>query len=167
MRKLPEIENNLIDRLKAYNMKPVRTDWCMTLEDLYRAINPSKWNVTCSFAKQHNALQQYLYCARVLTYFLELVINDMIDNNITFEIPCVGKKEARIYIKCYSDEQFKELYKKGVFKGIDFISSGFKGYRFMFQWKYNKNKLREKSIYIDRTTKARFYEKINNGKEYY
>jgi len=69
----------------------------------------------------------------VLVYFLILVINDIIDNNVTFEIPCVGKKEARIYVKCYSDEEFTKIYKNGGFKGIDYIKSGFKGYAFMFQ----------------------------------
>lgn len=96
-----------------------------------------------------------------------LVINDIIENNVTFEIPCVGKKEARIYVKCVSGDEFTELYKKGAFKGIDYIKSGFKGYQLMFQWKYNNTRLKEKPIYIDKTTKAKFYDYINNGKQYY
>jgi len=148
-------------------MKPVRTDWCLTLEDLYRWVDPAKWNITNKFAKSHKANEKWDYCAQVLVYFLILVINDIIDNNVTFEIPCVGKKEARIYVKCYSDEEFTKIYKNGGFKGIDYIKSGFKGYAFMFQWKYNNQPLKEKPIYIDRTTKAKFYENINNGKQYY
>ena len=57
----------------------------------------------------------------------------MIDNNVTVEIPCVGKNEARFYIKCLSDEEFTAGYKNGAFKGIDYIKSGFKGYQLMFQ----------------------------------
>lgn len=147
--------------------RPVRTDWCMTPEDLYRGTNPSKWNVTCKFAKEHNAEQQYEYCSKVFLYFLQLTLNDIIDNNITLEIPCIGSKEARIYVKCYADEEFTALYKKGAFKGIDFISSGFKGYKLVFQWKYNKQERKEKSIYIDKTLKKKFYDYINNGKQYY
>ena len=100
-------------------------------------------------------------------YFLQLALNDIIDNNITLEIPCIGSKEARIYVKCYADEEFTALYKKGAFKGIDFISSGFKGYKLVFQWKYNKQERKEKSIYIDKTLKKKFYDYINNGKQYY
>ena len=121
-------------------MKPVRTDWCLTLEDLYRWTDPAKWNITHTFAFNHGSDNKWDYCSSVLIYFLILVINDIIDNNITFEIPCVGKKEARIYVKCYSDDEFVELYKKGKFKGIDYIKSGFKGYELMFQWKYNNCK---------------------------
>lgn len=148
-------------------MKPVRTDWCMTPEDIYRGTNPGKWGINFKFAKTHHAEQQYEYCSKVFLYFLQLVLNDIIDNNITLEIPCVGKKEARIYVKCYSDEEFTELYKRGAFKGIDFISSGFKGYHLIFQWKYNNQELKEKPIYIDRTLKEKFYNYINNGKQYY
>lgn len=152
--------------LKVYNMKPIRTDWCMTPEDLYRGTNPGKWNITWKFAKEHHAEQQYEYCSKVFLYFLQLALNDIIDNGITLEVPCVGKKEARIYVKCFSDEEFTELYKRGVFKGIDYICSEFKGYHLMFQWKY-KNKIKEKPIYIDKTLKEKFYNYINNGKQYY
>lgn len=148
-------------------MRPVRTDWCLTLEDLYRWTDPAKWNITHKFASSHKADTKWQYCSRVLIYFLILVINDIIDNNITFEIPCVGKNEARIYVKCYSGDDFVENYKRGAFNGIDYINSGFKGYRIMFQWKYGSGPIREKPIYIDNTTKAKFYENINNGKQYY
>lgn len=26
--------------------RPIRTDWCMTPEDVYRGTNPGKWNIT-------------------------------------------------------------------------------------------------------------------------
>lgn len=167
MPRLLGIEKFIKSHTKVYNMKPIRTDWCLGAEDIYRWTNPAKWNVTCSFAKKHGADQQYHYCSRVLLYFMQLVLEDIIENNITFEIPCVGKKEARIYVKCYSDEEFAEMYKRGLFRGIDYIKSGFKGYQIIFQWKYNNRKMREKPIHIDRTNKARFYELINNGKQYY
>ena len=138
----------------------------MTPEDLYRGTNPGKWNITWKFAKEHHAEQQYEYCSKVFLYFLQLALNDIIDNNITLEIPCSGKKEARMFVKCYSDEEFTKLYKKGVFKGIDFIKSGFRGYKLVFQWKYNNHKVKEKTIHIDRTLKKKFYDYINNGKEY-
>ena len=138
----------------------------MTPEDLYRGTNPGKWNITWKFAKEHHAEQQYEYCSKVFLYFLQLALNDIIDNNITLEIPCSGKKEARMFVKCYSDEDFTKLYKKGVFKGIDFIKSGFRGYKLVFQWKYNNHKVKEKTIHIDRTLKKKFYDYINNGKEY-
>lgn len=148
-------------------MRPVRTDWCMTPEDIYRGTNPDKWNITWKFADEHNAEQQYEYCSKVFLYFLQLVLNDMIENNITLEIPMVGKKEARMYVKCFSGDHFRNLYKTGVFKGIDFLRSEFKGYRLTFQWKYNNRKLKEKPIYIDKTLKDKFYNYINNGKQYY
>lgn len=134
---------------------------------MYRWTDPAKWNITHKFATKHGSNQKWDYCASVLIYFLILVINDIIDNNITVEIPCVGKNEARFYVKCYSDEEFAAGYKNGAFKGIDYIKSGFKAYQLMFQWKYGTGPVREKPIYIDNTTKAKFYENINNGKQYY
>jgi len=148
-------------------MKPIRTDWCMTPEGLYRGTNPGKWNITFRFAKDHHAEQQYEYCSKVFLCFLQLMLNDIIDNNVTLEVPCIGNKEARIFVKCSSGEEFEEAYKRGAFEGIDFIKSGFKGYRLVFQWKYNRNKMKEKTIHIDRTLKKKFYDYINNGKQYY
>lgn len=134
---------------------------------MFRATNPAKWNVTCMFAKKHGYDEQWSYCASVFLYFLQLVFNDIIDNNITLEIPCVANKEAKIFVKCVSDDEFVEAMKRGAFKGIDFIKSGFKGYKLVFQWKYNNKPLKEKSIYIDKTLKEKFYNNINNGKQYY
>ena len=139
----------------------------MTPEDLYRGTNPGKWNITFKFAREHHAEQQYEYCSKVFLYFLQLAFNDIIDNGITLEVPCVGGKEARIYVKCVSDEEFTKLYRKGAFKGIDFINSGFKGYKLVFQWRYNGRALKEKSVHIDNTLKKKFYDYINNGKQYY
>lgn len=64
---------------------------------------------------------------------MRLIIEDIIENNITVEIPCVGSKAARFYVKCYSGDEFIEMYKHGVFKGIDYVKSEFKGYQLMFQ----------------------------------
>jgi hypothetical protein len=50
--------------------------------------------------------------------------------------------------------------------GIDFLNSNFKGYQIYFQYKY-KGGWREKPIYINQKLKDKFYENINNGKQYY
>lgn len=77
---------------------------------------------------------------------------------------------AQLYVKQYSDETFDKMYKKGCFAGIDFIKTNRKGYRICFQYSRKSKgglKLREKPIYINSKLKHIFYNRINNGQEYY
>ena len=135
-------------------------------EELYAQVNPSKWNITRKFANEQKCKWREEYCARVLVYFFYLVVLDMIENNITFEFPMIGKNSAYMYIKCFQDDQFKKLFSKGAFHGLDFIGSEFKAYHLVFQW-YRNGKIREKPFYINTKIRDWFYDKINHGKKYY
>ena len=134
-------------------------------EDLYEQVDPAKWGITRKFISNEGCRKRQ-YCGYVLVYFFYLVILDIIENNITFEFPMLGSSKAFLYAKCFSGEDFKQRYARGQFKGIDFLSSEFKGYAITFQWHRGK-KIREKPFYINTKIKNWFYDKINKGKQYY
>ena len=142
------------------------TKYSFTAKELYEVTNPSKWNVTDTLAKKYHLRDRYVLCGYVLVYFFYLVFLDIIKNNVTFEFPMTGGYSAFLYVKCFQDEKFRELYALGKFFGIDFIASEFKGYQIFYQWRCY-GKIKEKPIYINNKLKYWFYSKINEGKQYY
>lgn len=143
-----------------------KTGYCFTAKELYETTNPSRWNVTDTLAQSNNIISRYVLCGYVFVYFIYLVFRDIIYNNITFELPMIGGKEGRFYVKCFQDEDFRRLYSGGKFLGIDFLKSEFKGYQIFFQWKY-KYTIKEKPIYVSNNLKNVLYQKVNEGKQYY
>lgn len=137
-----------------------------TTSDLYEGVDPAKWNITRKYADKHGARSKKEICGWILTYFFYLVILDIIKNNVTFVLPLSGNKEAFFYVKCIQDDDFNELYSQGSFRGIDPIESEFKAYQIYFQWQRGM-RFKEKPVYINNKLKYWFYNKINNGKQYY
>jgi len=143
-----------------------KTDYCFVAEDLYQDFDCKQMNISDSIVqKKYKVHDRQKLCGRILVYFFYLVIKDIIENNITFV--CKFKaREMMIHVKSVTGELFKRLYRKGLFMGIDYISSNFTGYQIWLQYDY-KGGIREKPIYINSKLKETFYENINNGKQYY
>lgn len=106
-----------------------------------------------------------MFCSKVLLYCMYLILKDIIENNVTFMFP-TEPMESCIQVKSFSGEQFQNMYSKGKFAGIDFLSSNFTGYQLYYRYK-TKAGFKEKPIYISKNLKDKFYENINNGKVYY
>ena len=143
-----------------------KTGYCFTSRELYDTLNLKLLNISTKIVRKYKMDCLQDLCGAVLTYCLYLIILDIIENNITFVLPLFGNREACFYVKMFDGEDFQKAYKAGKFLGIDFLSSNFKGYQIYFQYKYNGG-WREKPIYINHTLKDKFYENINNGKQYY
>lgn len=146
-----------------------KSSHCFTNVDLFDNCNLQSLKLPKHMYKKENKNHRDTrkeYLASVYMYCLYLIILDIIENNVTFVLPLFGDQEACIYVKMFEDEKFQRMYSKGVFSGIDFLKSGFKGYRLYLQYTY-KGGIREKPIYISNNLKNIFYENINNGKQYF
>lgn len=143
-----------------------RTGYCFIPTDLYDNFNATALKVKRKLvSKKYSCVSKQEFCGKVLAYCLYLIILDMIENNITFMFPTVGK-EARFQVKPFTGEQFQKMYSKGKFAGIDFLSSNFTGYELCFRYQAPGG-FKEKPMYISKNMKDKFYENINNGKVYY
>lgn len=97
-----------------------------------------------------------------------LVILDIIENNVTFELPLKGAAQGEFYVKAFTDEAFKNLYRAGKWEGIDFLNCEFTGYQIFFRYKTKRSNWKEKPVYIShKGVRDLFYQKINEGKKYY
>jgi len=143
-----------------------KTGYCFTSEEMFDTFNTNKISIkkeTCE--KKYACHSKKTFCGRVLAYCLYLIILDIILNNVTFVLP-VTNYEGMIHVKNFTGEQFRNMYTKGKFAGIDFFNSNFTGYQIYFRYQY-KGGFKEKPIYISKKLKDIFYENINNGKQYY
>jgi hypothetical protein len=57
-----------------------------------------------------------------------LVINDIIENNVTFKLPALGYYDGEIHLEPIKGSEFERLRAKGKFSKIDFLETVFTGY---------------------------------------
>lgn len=160
MQRVVEIEKVTVKPLNQYN-NMLNLSYCFFTADMYQDFNNKKWNIGNNISNTPKEL-----CCQVFAYLLFLIICDIIENNITFELPLLRDRHAYIYVKCFQDEEFEKVFRRGAFEGIDYIKSEFKGYNLFFQWQKGM-KIKEKPIYITKNLKDWFYSNINSGKQYY
>lgn len=97
---------------------------------------------------------------------VEMVVDDIIDNNIQFKFPGIGQTQAFIQMKRTSGDDFKQAFKNGKWRDVDFISSDFNGYQMELVMQSKKRPQREKLIYLSKTHKDRITDNTNQGKQY-
>lgn len=102
---------------------------------------------------------------RLFLQSVELILNDIIDNNITFWLPVSGKVKCNIHMKRTEGEAFQNLRKTGKWKGVDFIASMFCGYELGFYMLGNRTP-RVKNIYVNKSLKDKITINTNNSKSY-
>ena len=71
------------------------------------------------------------------------------------------KWERNCRVKCLSWAR-----QNGAFEGIDFLKSNFCGYLVNFQYTTSRG-IGEKTLHVSPELKEKFYNNINNGKQYY
>ena len=106
-----------------------------------------------------------LLIKKVFKECVKLVIEDIIENNITFWLPLTGSKKCNIHMKRVSGEEFKNLRKGGKWKDIDFVKSMFSGYEIRF-FMLGKRTPRVKTIYLNRSYRDRITQRTNEGAQY-
>lgn len=101
---------------------------------------------------------------RIFRECFKEVLNDVIDNNVTFQLP-TGARPSDIHMKRISGDDFSLARRNGKFKEIDFLASFFSGYQLVLNM-YSKHFTRTKNIYVDKKLKSKIIENTNNGKQY-
>lgn len=106
-----------------------------------------------------------LLVKRVFKESVKLVIEDIIENNITFWLPLTGDKKCNMHMKRVSGQEFKNLRKGGKWKDIDFVKSMFSGYEIRF-FMLGKRTPRVKTIYLNKSYRERIAQRTNEGIQY-
>ena len=97
---------------------------------------------------------------------VQMVVDDIIDNNVHFKLPGLGRTQAYIYMKRTEGKKFKKAFKNGKWNDVDFIASNFSGYQLALEMQSEKRLPREKPIYLSAKDRQRIVDNTNNGKQY-
>ena len=97
---------------------------------------------------------------------VQMVVDDIIDNNVHFKLPGLGRTQAYMYMKRTEGKKFKKAFKNGKWNDVDFITSNFSGYQLNLEMQSEKRLPREKTIYLSAKDKQRIIDNTNNGKQY-
>ena len=97
---------------------------------------------------------------------IKLVLNDIIDNNVTFQLP-TGSRKSDIYMSRVSGENFTKARQNGKFQEVDFLTSNFSGYQLTLNmYDINGKPTRSKPIYLNKKYKNKIINYTNQGKQY-
>ena len=96
---------------------------------------------------------------------VKLVINDIIDHNITFQFP---KVKAWLHMSKTTGDEFVAARQNGKWMEVDFIASFWTGYQIMLtMFDKNWNPVRTKLVYVDKKLQKKITDNTNKGKQYY
>lgn len=124
-----------------------------------------KLKLTCEDCRKINGdPHRNILIKQIFRECFKLIINDIIDNNITFHLP-TGAKKCNIHMKKVRGDAFKNLRRSGKWSNVDFLESNFTGYEIGF-YMYGKVSPRIKTIYLNNYYKNRITENTNKGMQY-
>lgn len=143
-------------------MKQYARGYAFSLSDMFVPFRHKKLKLTCEECQQYFKERHKVEVAkRVMRECVKLVMNDILENNITFKIPYYN---AEIHMEKISGENFKRARSKGAFEDIDFLKTNFTAYRPCL-YMYGK-RTRSKTIRMHKAYTKKLDEYTNNGKIY-
>lgn len=148
-------------------MKHFAVGWACNLNEIF---------VRFPYEKCKNLIKQYrnkkLQRQKIKQVFREgvnVILEDIIDNNVTFKVQGIGYQGGEIHFEPVSGEEFKRVYAKGKFRGVDFLESLFTGYQ-LYLYIHGKRDdflhRRKTPIYFGGYLKEKLIQNINQGKIY-
>ena len=143
------------------------TGYAFNTDEIFENFPYEKLLVTCDDCNIVNGdFHKDRLVKRVFKDALYLILNDIIDNNVTFCLPTGGIR-SEIHVNNYEGEDFVKARQCGKWQDIDFIESNFTGNQLVLDMYGKKNGIRRrKPIYVDRRLKNKITENTNNGKRY-
>ena len=67
--------------------------------------------------------------ASIFTRSVQMVVDDIIDNNVDFKFPGIGRTQAYMRMKRTEGNKFKKAFRNGKWRDVDFMTSNFSGYQ--------------------------------------
>lgn len=137
-----------------------------SMEELFYNFPFEKINFKLKMMRAQFKNSNALYCcAQIFRYCYQLVIDDIVNNNVTFWLPVYGLRECNMHMKKYDGEAFKNLRRAGKWQDIDFLKSYFSAYQITF-YMLGKRTPRTKSVYVCKKYRDIITKKTNEGFPY-
>lgn len=141
------------------------TGYCFSLKDIYEKFDIKKLKI--KWSELPNGIEKRrTLCRNIFADCMYLILNDIIDNNNTFELPRAGSATVEIHMQKVDPKQFKYVRQHGKrFDDVDFLASGFTGNELVMDINY-KSRCMKKPIYVTNELKNKITKYTNEGKQY-
>ena len=93
-----------------------------------------------------------LLAKKIFRASVKVVIQDIVERNVTFWLPLTGDKKCNMHMKRVSGKDFQKLRQAGKWDDIDIVSSNFSGYEIGF-YMLGKRTPRVKTVYVNKQVK--------------
>lgn len=141
------------------------TGCAFNINEMFMNFPYKKLKLTCEDCQKINGdPHRDILVKQVFRECFKLVINDVIDENITFWLP-TGAKKSNIHMKRVRGEDFKNLRRAGKWKDVDILESNFTGYEIGF-YMFGKTLPRIKTVYVNKELKNKITVNTNKGMQY-
>ena len=148
-------------------MKHLAIGWACNLNDIF---------VRFPYEKCKSLIRNYftksLQKQKVKQVFREgvqQVLEDIIENNVTYKIQGIGYQGGELHMEAISGSDFEDARQHGKFEDIDFLESLFKGYQ-MYLYVHGKRDnflhRRKFPVYINKFLRNKLVDYTNKGKVY-
>lgn len=142
------------------------TGCAFNMDDMFMNFPYEKLKLTCKQANEINKnSHRDKLVKKIFRTCLKLVLEDVIDNNITFKLPTRGI-ESEIHMRRIHGDKFSKARQNGKFKEIDFLESFFSGYEIELNMFKKGGLKRSKTVYVDPKLKQKIIDYTNKGKQY-
>lgn len=139
--------------------------YCFNLPELFENFDLNRLEMKCKdYRKIACDFHREDLVQKIFKESVKMVINDVIENNVTFQLP-TGAKKADIHMQKFQDEEFIKARSNGKFPHVDFLSSFFTGYELGF-YIYGDGNVRVKPIHVNKELRNKLIEYTNKGKQY-
>lgn len=148
-------------------MKHFALGWACNLNDIFVRFPYEKCKSLIKNFRTKQLRRQKV--KQVFREGVQQILNDVIENNVTFKIQGVGYQGGEIHMEAITGSEFEKVRKNGKFKNVDFLESLFTGYQ-MYLYIHGKrdNFLHDKKypIYVNRYLRDKLVKYTNEGKVY-
>ena len=137
-----------------------------TTTNLFDNFPYSKLQISCEQCKEAiGDNHRQILVKKIFRVSLKLVIQDIIERNVTFWFPLTGNKKCNMHMKRVTGKDFQRLRRAGKWGDIDIVTSNFSGYEIGFYMLGNRTP-RIKTVYVDRQSRDLISKYTNEGKQY-
>ena len=135
-------------------------------DELFENFPYKKLKISCKECKKITGdLHRDTLVKRIFRESIKLVLDDIIKNNVTFELPLKGNKKCNIHMQRIRGEQFKAMRRAGKWRDINYLKSLFTGYQLGFYMLGNRTP-RVKNIYVNKYYRDLIVKNTNSGMQY-
>lgn len=142
------------------------TGYAMNIDELFISFPTKKMKMTAKACEELiGNRHKEIIAKKIFKSALNMVLEDIIENNVTFILP-TRSRQAELRMKRFERDEFSKARRNGKWAKVDFLTSNFCAYQMVFRFQ-SEGVMREKLIYLGPEHRDRILEYTNQGKQYY